>query len=92
MEHICVFGASVNIFFFFYPYFMCTSLLSIYLALASLMTHQGPGTEQRACPGKEAAGVVLRQCEEQLEGTVGVEGGSVLCRHKKKNQIQFGLF
>lgn len=46
------------------------------------MTHQGPGKEQRACPGKEAAGVVLRQCEEQLEGTVGVEDGTVLCGHK----------
>lgn len=46
------------------------------------MTHQGPGKEQRACPGKEAAGVVLRQCEEQLEGTEGVEDGIVPCEHK----------
>ena len=46
------------------------------------MTHQGPGKELRACPGKEAAGEVLRQCEGQLEGTVGAEGGTVLCGHK----------
>lgn len=49
------------------------------------MTHQGPGKEQRACPGKEAAGDVLRRCEGQLEGTVGVEGGTVLCGHKCEN-------
>ena len=48
------------------------------------MTHQGPGKELRACPGKEAAGEVLRQCEGQLEGTVGAEGGTVLCGHKHK--------
>lgn len=47
------------------------------------MTHQEPGKEQRACPGKEAAGVVLRQCEGQLEGTVVGVGGSVPCGHNK---------
>lgn len=46
------------------------------------MTHQGPGKERRACPGKEAAGEVLRRCEGQLEGRVGVGGGTVLCGHK----------
>lgn len=46
------------------------------------MTHQGLGKEQRACQGKEAASEVLRRCEEQLEGTVGVEDGTFLCGHK----------
>ncbi len=46
------------------------------------MTHQGPGKELRACPGKEAAGEILRRCEGQLEGTAGVGGGTVLCGHK----------
>lgn len=47
------------------------------------MTHQGPGRELRASPGKEAAGEVLRRCEAQLEGTVEAEGGTCLCGHKK---------
>lgn len=66
-----------------YPLVLCISC--IYLALiACLMTHQGPGKVPRACPGKEAAGEVLRPCEGQLEGTAGVEGGTVLCGHKHK--------
>lgn len=56
------------------------------------MTHQGPGKELSACPGKEAAGEVLRRCEGLLEGTVGVEGGKVLCGHKmKKTTFKFNL-
>lgn len=53
------------------------------------MTHQGPGKELRACPGKEAAGEVLRQCEGQLEETAGVEDGKVLCgqRYEKDKSV-----
>ena len=54
---------------------------------ASLKTHQGPGKEQRACPGLEAAGEVLRRCEEQLEATGGVEDGTGLCREKYEQDI-----
>lgn len=61
---------------------LCTSI--IHLTSALLMTYQGPGKEQRACPGKEAAGEVLRQCEGQLGGTGGVEGGTDPCGHKIK--------
>lgn len=52
------------------------------------MTHQGPGRELRASPGKEAAGEVLRRCEAQLEGTVEAEGGTCLCGHKNEKKRQ----
>jgi len=58
------------------------------------MTHQGPGKELRACPGKEAAGEVLRRCEGQLVGTGGVEGETDLCGHKhhqRQHEVHFGF-
>lgn len=55
------------------------------------MTHRGLGKEQRACQGKEAASEVLRRCEEQLEGTVGVEDGTFLCGHKLNKNINLNF-
>lgn len=56
---------------------LCISII----IFAALTTHQGPGKELRAYPGKEASGEVLRRCEAQLGGTVEVEGGTALCGH-----------
>lgn len=55
------------------------------------MTHQGPGRELKAYPGKEVAGEDLRRCEAQLEGTVGVEGETVLCEQTDKSIQHRGM-
>lgn len=69
-----------------HAYLMILCISTIHLTSALLMTHQGPGKERRACPGKEAAGEVLRRYEGQLEGTGEVEGGTDPCGHKYKKR------
>lgn len=61
----------------------------MHLDFTGPMTHQGPGRELRASPGKEAAGEVLRRCEALLEGTKEAVGGTCLCGRKNEKKTTF---
>ena len=50
------------------------------------ITHQGPGTERRACPGRGAVGGVPGRCEGHSEGTAEVEDGTAPCGHKHERK------